>query len=255
MLLYFRYLKKTGMNLVIDAGNTSVKTAVFQNNRLIEKQIFTKEKFSVEFEKTRKKYPEIRNSIVSSVTFDELNMISEVKKVFQVMEFNNSTPVPFENKYASPETLGKDRIALVASAVNSFAQKNVLIIDAGTCITYDLKTSEEKYLGGAISPGLSMRFKSLHKFTANLPLVTPKPEADLIGDTTENSILSGIINGIKMELKGTIESYSSQFEDLTVIFTGGDSQILSIPLKNSIFANSNFLLEGLNFILEFNKTQ
>ena len=244
-----------GMNLVIDAGNTFVKTAVFQNNRLIEKQSFFKEKFSEEFEKTRKKYPEITNSIVSSVTSGEINMISEVKKAFPVMEFSNSTPVPFKNKYATPETLGKDRIALVASAVNSYPKKNVLIIDAGTCITYDLKTSEEVYLGGAISPGLNMRFKSLHKFTANLPLVTPKPEAELIGDTTENSILSGIINGIKMELKGTIESYNSQFEDLTVIFTGGDSQILSIPLKNSIFANSNFLLEGLNFILEFNKTQ
>ena len=243
------------MNLVIDAGNTSVKTAVFQNNSLIEKQSFPKEKFSEEFEKIRKKYPEIKNSIVSSVTSGELKMISEVKKVYQVMEFNNTTPVPFTNKYATPETLGKDRIALVASAVNSYPQKNVLIIDAGTCITYDLKTSEENYLGGAISPGLNMRFKSLHKFTANLPLVNAKPEIDLIGDTTENSILSGIINGIKMELKGTIESYNSQFEDLTVIFTGGDSQILSIPLKNSIFANSKFLIEGLNFILEFNKTQ
>ena len=243
------------MNLVIDAGNTAVKTAVFQNNRLLEKQNFNKEKFSAEFDKIRKKFPEIKNSIVSSVTSGEFEMISEIKKAFPVLKLDNLTPVPFENKYASPETLGKDRIALVASAVYSFPGKNVLIIDAGTCITYDLKTEEEVYLGGAISPGLNMRFKSLHKFTANLPLISPKPEAELIGNTTQTSILSGIINGIKMELKGTVESYRSQFEDLTVIFTGGDSQILSIPLKNSIFANSNFLLEGLNSILEFNKTQ
>ncbi|PTX41680.1 type III pantothenate kinase [Christiangramia gaetbulicola] len=243
------------MNLVIDAGNTSVKTAVFQNNSLLEKQNFQKENFSEEFQKILKKYPQINKSIISSVTSGENEMISEVKKAFPVLELNNSTPVPFENRYASPETLGKDRIALVAAAVNSFPGKNALIIDAGTCITYDIKTAEEIYLGGAISPGLNMRFKSLHKFTANLPLVIPKPEAELIGNTTQTSILSGIINGIKMELKGTVESYSAQFEDLTVIFTGGDSQILSIPLKNSIFANSNFLLEGLNFILEFNNTQ
>ncbi len=243
------------MNLVIDAGNTAVKTAVFQNNSLQEKQNFQKENFSEEFEKIQKKFPEITKSIISSVTSGENEMISEVRKAFPVMNLNNSTPLPFENRYASAETLGKDRIALVAAAVNSFPGKNTLIIDAGTCITYDIKTAEEVYLGGAISPGLNMRFKSLHKFTANLPLVIPKPEAELIGNTTQTSILSGVINGIKMELKATVESYNTQFEDLTVIFTGGDSQILSIPLKNSIFANSNFLLEGLNFILEFNNTQ
>ncbi|TRO67090.1 type III pantothenate kinase [Christiangramia sabulilitoris] len=243
------------MNLVIDVGNTSVKTAVFQNNRLLEKQNFEKEKFSEKLEKIQRKYPGIDNSIVSSVSSGEKEMISTIIKVFPVMLLDHLSPVPFKNKYASPETLGKDRIALVAAAVNAYPAKNVLIIDAGTCITYDIKTAKEEYLGGAISPGLNMRFKSLHKFTSKLPLVDAKPEAQLIGNTTETSILSGIINGIKMELQGTIEAYSSQFEDLTVIFTGGDSQVLSIPLKNSIFANSNFLLEGLNFILEFNRTQ
>lgn len=243
------------MNLVIDAGNTSVKTAVFQNNTMEQRWEFKREKFSEKFEKIRKKYPAISKAIISSVGEGESTMISKIKKELPLLILDKKTKIPFKNKYATPETLGKDRIALVSSAVNSYPGKNVLVIDAGTCITYDFKTSEEIYLGGAISPGLNMRFKSLHKFTANLPLIEPKPEADLIGNTTETSILSGIINGIKMELKGSIESYSSQFEDLTVIFTGGDSQILSIPLKNSIFANSNFLIEGLNFILEFNKTQ
>ncbi len=255
MLLYFCFPKKIWMNLVVDVGNTSVKTAVFQNNSLLEKRSFKKEKFLGEFEKIRKKYPEIQNSIVSSVSSDEKKMISVLEKAFPVLLLDHSTSVPFNNKYATPKTLGKDRIALVAAAVQSYPGKHVLIIDAGTCITYDLKNSDDEYLGGAISPGMYMRFKSLHKFTAKLPLVNPQPEAKLIGDTSEGSILSGVINGIKMELKGTIDSYNSQFEDLTVIFTGGDSQVLSIPLKNSIFANSNFLLEGLNFILEFNNTQ
>ncbi|CAL67928.1 type III pantothenate kinase [Christiangramia forsetii] len=243
------------MNLVIDGGNTFIKTAVFQNNRLLEKQVFLKKDFFENFENLQKKFPAIRKSILSSVTSLDSDLENALKKSYSLLQLDDLVALPFKNEYATPHTLGKDRIALVAAAVNTYPGKNVLIIDAGTCITYDLKTEDEVYLGGAISPGLEMRFKSLHKFTANLPLVTPKPAPKLIGDSTESSILSGIINGIEMELKGTIKSYDSKFEDLTIIFTGGDSQILSIPLKNSIFANSNFLLEGLNFILEFNKTQ
>lgn len=243
------------MNLVIDAGNSLVKTAVFKNNRILDKQIFHKNNFSDNFKIVRKKFPQIRNSIISSVTSGDSNIISEVKEYSSLLELDHSIKLPFINKYATPQTLGKDRMALVAAAVNVYPGKNVLVIDAGTCITYDLKTRKEEYLGGAISPGMQMRFNSLHKFTANLPLVEPKPEIALIGTSTETSILSGIINGIRMELDGMITSYQSEIQDLTVIFTGGDSQILSIPLKNSIFANSNFLLEGLNFILEFNMTQ
>ncbi len=243
------------MNLVIDAGNTLVKTAVFQNNRLLDRQTFLKENFSENFQSIRKNFSQIENSVISSVTSNDHSIKTEVKNEYFLLELNQEIKLPFMNKYATPSTLGKDRIALVAAAVQSYPDENVLIIDAGTCITYDFKTSEEIYLGGAISPGMEMRFKSLHKFTANLPLVIAKPEAELIGNSTETSILSGIINGIRMELEGVIDAYTSEFEDLTVIFTGGDSQILSIPLKNSIFANSNFLLEGLNFILEFNRTQ
>ncbi len=243
------------MNLVVDCGNTLVKMAVFQNNRILEKQIFSRENFFENFKKIQEKYPKIKKSILSSVTSSNFELETELKKSYSFLNFEQNLKLPFKNEYATPETLGKDRIALVAAAVNKYPGKNVLVIDAGTCITYDFKTTDEVYIGGAISPGLEMRFQSLHKFTANLPLIKPKPDAELIGNSTESSILSGIINGIEMELKGTIESYTSKFEDLTVIFTGGDSQILSIPLKNSIFANSNFLLEGLNFILEFNKTQ
>ncbi|TBW28048.1 type III pantothenate kinase [Gramella sp. KN1008] len=243
------------MNLVIDAGNTLVKTAVFQNNRLLERRAFNKKEFSENFQIICKDFPEITHAVISSVTSDDAEIISEVKGIYFLLELNSTIKLPFKNEYATPATLGKDRMALVAAAVKDYPGQNVLVIDAGTCITYDIKTADESYLGGAISPGMGMRFRSLHKFTANLPLVEPKPDVELIGKSTETSILSGIINGIRMELRGTIEAYRAEFKDLTVIFTGGDSQILSIPLKNSIFANSNFLLEGLNFILEFNKTQ
>ncbi|MCM4156670.1 type III pantothenate kinase [Gramella sp. AN32] len=243
------------MNLVVDIGNTLVKTAVFQNNKLLEKRTFSKEKFSKEFDIIQKNYPLITKCIISSVSKDDEKFQNKLKANYKTFFLDDRVKLPFQNGYATPNSLGKDRIAVVAAAVDQYPGKNVLIIDAGTCITYDLKTCEEKYLGGAISPGINLRFKSLHKFTANLPLVTPKPEPGIIGNSTETSILSGVINGIKMELKSTAEWYLSEFEDLTIIFTGGDHQILSMPLKNSIFANSNFLLEGLNFILEFNKTQ
>lgn len=243
------------MNLIIDAGNTFVKTAVFQGDKLLEKESFRKEFFFEKLENILSSYPDLENSVFSSVTSGQKEILNEVKKHLFVLKMDEDTKLPFRNDYQTPKTLGKDRIGLVAAAVKQYPGKNVLVIDAGTCITYDLKTEKEVYLGGGISPGLEMRFKSLHTFTANLPLVNPKPEPPLIGNSTETSILSGIINGLEMELLGIIDLYSAEFEDLTVIFTGGDSQILSIPLKNSIFANSNFLLEGLNFILEFNKTQ
>ena len=191
------------MNLIVDAGNTFVKIAVFQNNSLLEKQCFEKELFSKKIENIMKDYPEIDYSIISSVTSGDLEMVSVLKKNFKVLELDDAVSLPFKNKYGTLKTLGKDRIALVASAVKTYPGKNVLVIDMGTCITYDFKNSEENYLGGAISPGMQMRFKSLHKFTANLPLITPKPEAELIGDSTENSILSGIINGIRMEKYST----------------------------------------------------
>lgn len=243
------------MNLIVDIGNSLIKIAVFQSNSLVEKRILSKENFLKEFDYFKEKYQLIEKCIVSSVSNDHLKFLNELKSSYKTLVLDDVTRLPFRNEYATPGSLGKDRIALVAAAVDQYPGKNVLVIDAGTCITYDLKTSEETYLGGAISPGMQLRFKSLHKFTENLPLVSAKPEPKFIGNSTETSILSGIINGIKMELKSTVEWYMSEFEDLTIIFTGGDHQILSIPLKNSIFANSNFLLEGLNFILEFNKTQ
>jgi type III pantothenate kinase len=243
------------MNLVVDIGNTSVKMAVFQNNSLLHKLIFPLSDFSNNFQKIKIQFPEIETTILSSV----VKTISKEKKLLQrdtyFFELTRALSLPFENKYATPATLGKDRIALVAAAVAKFPKKNTLVIDAGTCVTFDFKNDKEEYLGGAISPGLEMRFKALHNFTANLPLLKPGENLELIGGSTEASMTSGVVNGLLLEIDGTIASYATEYEDLTIILTGGDAQFLSVRLKNSIFANSNFLLEGLNYILEFNKTQ
>ncbi|QTY26371.1 type III pantothenate kinase [Flavobacterium sp. CS20] len=133
-----------------------------------------------------------------------------------------------------------------------YPHKNVLVIDTGTCITYDFKSAENAYLGGNISPGLDMRFKALHQFTANLPrLKIEKPMTSPLGKTTKDAILNGVIQGVVYEIDQNITRYKSDYKDLTVILTGGDQQYLSAQLKNSIFANSTFQLVGLHAILEY----
>ena len=148
--------------------------------------------------------------------------------------------------------LSAHRLALATAANYYYPNKNVLVIDAGTCITYDLVNASNQYLGGGISPGIEMRYKSLNYFTSKLPLLNSKRESELIGTDTNRSIQSGVINGVISEIDGVISQYIHEFDDLTVVLTGGDSEFLSKRLKNSIFANSNFLLDGLNHLIQFN---
>ena len=129
----------------------------------------------------------------------------------------------------------------------------MLVIDAGSCITYDFLTSENTYLGGTISPGLTMRFQAMHTFTANLPLLSPSLPIITTGDTTDSSMHSGVLQAVIFEIEGFIKWYTDKYGDLTVILTGGDAHFLRDSIKSDIFANSNFLLEGLNHILEHNK--
>jgi type III pantothenate kinase len=239
------------MNLIVDIGNTRIKTAVFNSGELVYNEVIIKENFV----KSILELIEIHNcenAIISSVGFLKKNEISKIKSKINLILLNSSTKVPFLNNYSTPKTLGVDRIALVASAVSKFPNKNVLIIDAGTCITYDFVNNKNCYLGGAISPGIKMRYKSLKTFTEKLPELIPESPSELIGDSTEKCIHSGIINGVINEINGTIEQYTQKNEDLTVVLTGGDVNFLANKLKNSIFANPNFLLEGLNTILTYN---
>jgi len=178
--------------------------------------------------------------------------LETIEEDLEVLELSHELKVPFKNSYKTPKTLGVDRIALVSASVDQFPDRNVLIIDAGTCITYDFKTNKNEYLGGAISPGVTLRYKALNNLTANLPLLVTSQPKSIIGDSTEESIHSGVIIGVLKEIDGLVEYYKENYQDLTVILTGGDANFLSNQLKNSIFANSNFLLEGLNFLLDYN---
>ncbi|MCB0399119.1 MAG: type III pantothenate kinase [Winogradskyella sp.] len=240
------------MNLIVDVGNTFVKFAVFHNGELIHKVSFELSEFKKEFEKLKKEFPKLKTAIISSVGRLSKNQIKIVKEEFDVLELSNKIKLPFKNLYKTPKTLGVDRIALVSASVNQFPDNNVLIIDAGTCITYDFVTEKNEYLGGAISPGIRLRYHALHNLTANLPLLDKNQPESIIGNSTESSIHSGVVIGVVKEIDGVIDQYKAEHQDLTVILTGGDTNFLSNQLKNSIFANSNFLLEGLNYILDFN---
>lgn len=243
------------MNLIIDVGNTQIKLAVFQNDEIFFKDRVETSRVLLALEEVFKKFPGIEYSILSSVgsTEERWEKILQQKTTFFLL--SGQIPVPFNNTYKTPHTLGVDRIALVAAASQKFPHTNTLIIDAGTCITYDLLTKENEYLGGIISPGLQMRNKAMHQFTAKLPIVEiNKPLDFLIGNSTESSLQLGVLKATSLEIDGFIGEYKNKFEHLTVILTGGDSEILSKTVKNSIFAPSNFLLEGLNYILEFNKS-
>ena len=255
MLLYIWIFKQATMNLIIDVGNTLSKVAVFQQDELVDKHVVEKNELSKKIEKIYSRYPDIGGVIISKVSDADLSLPPNLQKSAQIISLGPGTRLPFENLYATPLTLGDDRKAVVAAAVKNYPSKDVLLIDAGTCITYDFKNAKDQYLGGAISPGLKMRFKALNTFTANLPMVEVQEEISLIGDSTRNSINSGVVFGTLSEIDGVIAEYKERYPGLVTIITGGDAQFLSINLKNSIFANSNFLLEGLNHILEFNISQ
>ena len=243
------------MNLIIDVGNSFVKLAVFKDNSLLVKyQVKSKDVLKT-LRALRKEYKTIQRAIISSVGKLRKADAIYVQKYFETMVLSSKTRIPFKNLYSTPTTLGIDRIALVSASVEQYPDKNVLIIDAGTCITFDFITNKNHYLGGAISPGVRMRYKALHNFTANLPLLDTEMPKDIVGVSTATSMHSGVVKGVLLEIEGAIQKYKLKYPDLTVILTGGDANFLSKQLKSGIFANSNFLLEGLNFILQFNSDE
>jgi len=244
-------LIKLTMNLGIDIGNSSVKVAVFEAGKLIESKTFLKDNLFEELKLIKSAFP-IKNAILSTVTVIAPAILIKLKTLFPLKILSNQLKLPYTIAYKTLETLGLDRIALVASAVLNYPNQNVLVIDAGTCITFDFITEKGVYLGGAISPGIQMRYNALHTQTAKLPQLKLKYPENFIGNSTDNSIHSGVCLGTIYEINGAIAKYKSKYRKLTVVLTGGNTNFLAGKLKSTIFANSNFLLEGLNFILNFN---
>jgi type III pantothenate kinase len=245
------------MNLIIDIGNTSIKIAVFDHTDSLKYvQKLTSGEFFDQTDKVLKSYP-VQYAVISQVgrNIPGIKMYFR-KKNIPLYQVSAKMKLPFTIAYQTPETIGADRLGLVAGALLHTKNKNILIIDAGTCITYDFIDKNNIYHGGAISPGIYLRYKSLNDYTANLPLLTipEKHPVALTGKNTISSIQSGVIRGVVNEIEGFIVKYNLKYPDFTVYLTGGDQKVLDRYIKNKIFVSSKFLLlEGINYLLNLNK--
>jgi type III pantothenate kinase len=240
------------MNLVIDIGNSSTKSAVFEGETLLETVV--KDGQSTEgLADFFRKYA-IHQAIASSVVELTDNMKDALKHLPTTLHWlNKETPLPIINLYETPETLGYDRIAAVVGAITRFPGKDILVIDAGTAITYEFIDATGHYHGGNISPGTNMRLKALHQFTSKLPLVSAEGRVLQLGKDTETAIRSGVMKGIEYEIKGYIEALKPKYPGLFVFLTGGETFSFDTSLKNIIFADKFLVLRGLNRILNDNK--
>lgn len=241
------------MNLVIDIGNTAAKIAVFDGEELID--ISYEPQHSLDsLKEISQRFP-LRQGIIASVISLTDVMLQQLNGLnIRLIHLTAKTPIPINNLYKTPQTLGVDRLAAVVTAHTSSPQLDALVIDAGTCITYDYINKNGDYLGGNISPGVNMRLKALHAFTDKLPLISPEGEILEWGNTTETAIRAGVIHGIQQEMEGYIRLAEKRSTNLSVFLTGGDSVYFDTIKKNTIFADKYLVLKGLNRILSYNDT-
>ena len=243
------------MNLVIDIGNSKVKFFLFQDNKAIYETICENEDFTQTFETIPNKN-NIKNVISCSVSSNhDLYIMQSLKNSKHISLSDDKLLIPFKNNYKTKNSLGQDRIALVSSAIYNNPNKDNLIIDIGTCITYDFVDSKKIYHGGAISPGFKLRYISLNSHTSNLPLLEFEETKNIIGSTTNESIHSGIYNGVIAEVNNYIDILKKEYPKLNVIIVGGFSKFLFNRIKNAIFANQYFLAQGLNYIINYNENR
>lgn len=235
------------MNVVIDQGNSFYKIGVFDGDILL----FSSSGSDVAslISRMHLDFPDVKHGIISSVGATEQYESILENSTIKWLRFSTETPTPLRNKYHSPKTLGLDRLAAGVGASVLFPNQNSLIIDAGTAITYEYISAEGEYLGGNISPGLHMRYKSLHTFTEKLPLLEPGAPLMDYGLDTASAIRLGVENGILYEINGTIDDFRSRIDKGAVLITGGDALFFEKKLKSRIFAQPNLVLIGLNNIL------
>ncbi|MFZ4456618.1 MAG: type III pantothenate kinase [Bacteroidales bacterium] len=239
------------MNLIIDQGNTRTKLALFKGNELV-KQIVANElsTSTVKLFIAEERILGVILSTVKKLPATTLNHLKSLSERFVLL--SHTTPLPFRLDYRTPETLGRDRIAAVAGAYFEQPKQNLLVIDAGTAITYDFIDATGCYRGGNIAPGLEMRLNALHHYTDKLPLIDKNGDTPLTGFDTETAIRSGVANGIVFEIEGYINRLTEECTDLLIFLTGGDTFYFDKRLKNIIFADEYLVLKGLNRILQYN---
>lgn len=239
------------MNLLIDQGNSFCKIALYKNNNL-EKLFRFKELTRPDLEEIINQY-QPKSCILTSVKKIDASLLIALKELDFFHQLSDETKFPILIKYQSPKTLGKDRLAAAVGAYSIFPEKNLLIIDFGTAITYDVVLASGKYIGGNIAPGIHARYKSLHTETDQLPLLRKAENFDIIGNSTEHAIINGVQNGIIFEIQGYINYMTNNHNDFKVIFTGGDASFFAKKIKTTIFVEPNLIFVGLNKILEYNE--
>lgn len=241
------------MRLVIDQGNTATKISFFEGNQLIETHV-TENEAMLEYVRARIADGLVDAAIYCSVRreYDKrlLNVMS--RKIAHIVCMGKTTHLPIKIGYKSPETLGQDRIAAAVGAWSRQPGKAILIIDAGTAITYDLLSADGVFMGGNISAGVEMRLKALHEYTGRLPLVSSKGDVPILGYDTETAIRSGVLQGIAYESEGYITACEALYPELLIFLTGGDAERLAAMIKRVIFVDRNLVPKGLNRILEYN---
>ena len=240
------------MNLIIDQGNTRVKCAVFDSNDVI---VFKSVKLKRYAHCILNELPstlKIENVILSNTSLPDKFLMDQLRTYQHFLHLDHSTKIPIVNKYGTPETLGKDRIAAAVGAWMKYPNENILFIDMGTCITMNFVNNKGWFLGGNISPGINMRFKAMHKFTANLPLAENVLNDEFIADTTVKALQNGAIKGTFREIDSFITETRNKFGEIKVILTGGDAFFFENWTKNMIFVAPNLVMEGLNEILKYN---
>ena len=238
------------MKLIIDIGNTLVKLALFNEDKMVA----TTNVSSLSIDNIEKfhKNELITRSIVSTVKNLDDNTIKIINK-YRSLVLTSSLQLPIDIKYTTPETLGNDRIAAVIAASVLYPDKDVAVIDCGTCLTMDIIYANKEYVGGRISPGLLMRYQSLFNFTEKLPDLSPCYTDDVIGNNTDLSIHTGVQRGMISEIDNFIDSFIEEKPNSFVILTGGDVNFFEKALKNTIFADPYLVMKGLNEILDYNE--
>lgn len=240
------------MVLLLDVGNTIIKAALLTEG-LIQEVFNLGLNDHQSIDELLRKYPKLQLCFMSAVRELPEPISKSLSEKMIVRMLSSEMSMPFTLAYKTSETLGTDRIAAVAAAWEMYPAENVLVIDMGSCITYDFLNADGVYYGGAISPGIEMRFKAMHTFTARLPLVSAVGAANLIGETTIASLQSGVMNGVQAELDGIIEQYEARYQPLKILVGGGDNKYFDKKFKINIFATSNLVLEGLRVILNYNR--
>jgi type III pantothenate kinase len=236
------------MNMVIDSGNTLFKVGIFEKETLIRKEIFE----SLEDLHAFLAAVQADHVLVSSVTMSAAELSSWPLSANRVLFLDKELPLPISNRYATPQTLGVDRLAAACGAHFLYPGLDCLVIDAGTCINYEFINKKGEYLGGAISPGIRMRFEAMHHGTAKLPLAVISYDPPLTGNSTMLCLQSGVINGAIEEVRGIIARYVSDYPEVRVILCGGDANVFENHLNPTIFVAPEVVLMGLNSILLHN---